>query len=151
MTFARTVLAAVASLVAFSSAASAAPTIAGGFYQEQMLKTCNNTTSCELMFTAVPAGKTLIVSDVACVITTANTASISALSLSARQANNTLVSRSSYPQPVLVANLNGTKRYQAQTPVTFITLAGEKPRVFASVSQASAEFVAMCNVSGELK
>lgn len=143
-------LGAAVGLVTLAGAAAAAPTIAGNFYQEQILGNCSNKSSCELMFTAVPAGKSLVVTDSGCVVTMTSTASIAGLSLSGRTAANQLISRTVYPLPVLVSNFGGSKRYQAQNSVRHIMLAGEKPRMFVGASAAAAEFVTICSISGIL-
>jgi hypothetical protein len=151
MRLATTVLAASAAFVALASVASAAPVVAGGVYQEQITKNCANSGNCEIMFTAVPAAKTLIVTDVACVAVVTNTASLAATSLSGRKADNTMVQRTSYPEAKLTSSGNGAKRYQIQDTVRQVLLAGEKPRMFISMYSAPADFTSICTISGELK
>lgn len=151
MTRSTTAALAAAFVLAAAGTAAAAPTIAGAYYQEQTLKLCNGTGSCELMFTAVPAGKSLILTDVACVATMTSSSTLSALSVSSRNAANALVGRTSYPTASALSVVGGIRRYQAQAGLTHIVAAQEKPRVYVEASPAPASFVAQCSISGLLQ
>jgi len=149
----RSTIAALAATLTLAAAgtAAAAPTIAGAYYQEQTLKLCSGAGSCELLFTAVPAGKALILTDVACVATMTSSSTLSALSVSSRNAANVLVGRTSYPTATTLSVIGGIRRYQAQAGLTHIVAAQEKPRVYLEANPAPASFVAQCSISGLLQ
>lgn len=153
MTFAR-----IASAAAFAfagmlsaSAAIAAPTIVGDVYQEQILKNCSNASFCEVMFTAVPAGKSLVVTDVACVTTVSPANWLIATSLAGRKADNSLVQRNAYPFPSQVSTTASLKRYQLDAEVKTILLSGEKARMYIEANGVVPQFVSICNIVGQLK
>jgi hypothetical protein len=151
--FADAALAAAAfgALLSATAAASAAPTIAGSYYAEKVSKVCTGVSFCELTFTAVPAGKSLIVTDIGCVATLPSTQALAAISAQGRKADNSPVPLNAYIQTVLFSNLDGTKRYQAQTEVTHILTATQKPTITASKSAAAGEFIVACTIAGVLQ
>ncbi|BBE73422.1 hypothetical protein [Oharaeibacter diazotrophicus] len=151
MTRSTTAALAATVLLAAAGSAAAAPTIAGAYYQEQTLKLCSGVSACELMFTAVPAGKSLILTDVACVATMTSSSTLSALSVSSRTAANVLVARTSYPTATTLSVVGGIRRYQAQAELTHIVAAQERPRVYVEANPAPASFVAQCSISGLLQ
>ncbi len=146
------VAAALSTMAAASlTSASAAPTIAGGIYMDQSVKSCSSASSaCEVEFAAVPAGKTLVITDAGCAVNTASGIALVSSTLRGRTAGGATVNRNAYFQP-LQTSPSGDRRYQMQLNTHLILLAGEKPNIFLSASAASAGFAANCTVAGELK
>ncbi|BBE72376.1 hypothetical protein [Oharaeibacter diazotrophicus] len=142
---------AAAALVASATAATAAPTIAGAYWSERVLKVCDNTSFCELNFTAVPAGKTLIATDAGCVVTMPTNQAISAISVSGRKADNTSIGLTNYVQISSFSSDASSRRYQGQTKMTHLVLATQRATVTASKSAAVGEFIVSCTLTGTLQ
>lgn len=153
MTFTRIASAAAVAFAAIvsASAASAAPTIVGNFFQEQVNVGCPNAASCEVLFSEVPAGKTLNVTSIGCVAVFNNNATVVATSLNGRKAStNALVQRTVYPKAEQISNINNFRRYQVQAGVDHLLVAGEKARMFFGLSTTVATNSVICTISGKL-
>lgn len=142
---------AAAALVASATAAAAAPTIAGPFWSERVLKVCSNLSFCELSFTPVPAGKSLMVTDAGCVVTMPSNQAISAISVSGRKSDNTSVGLTNYVQVVSFSSDASTRRYQGQTQMAQLLTTTQRATVTASKSTATGEFIVSCTLTGTLQ
>jgi len=142
---------AAAALVASATAASAAPTIAGAFWSERVLKVCSNFSFCELGFTPVPAGKSLMITDAGCVVTMPSNQAIAAISVSGRKSDNTSVGLTNYVQVVSFSSDASTRRYQGQTQVAQLLTTTQRATVTASKSTATGEFIVNCTLTGTLQ
>lgn len=143
--------AAALAAVAAAAPASAAPVVAGNVYMDRTFAICSNSTNCEVVFTAVPAGKTLIVTDAGCVATTNNNVAVVSSVLRGRDSGGNLVNRNAYFTPVLTMASNGNRRYQMQMSTTMIMKAGDKPQVFLGPLSAPTAFFADCTIAGTLQ
>jgi len=141
---------AAAALVASATAAAAAPTIAGPYWSERVLKVCSNLSFCELGFTPVPAGKSLLVTDAGCVVTMASNQAIAAMSVSGRKSDNTSVGLTNFVQVAYFSADASSRRYQGQTEMAQLLTATQRATVTASKSAATGEFIVSCTLTGTL-
>jgi len=142
---------AAAALVASATAAAATPVTAGNYWSEKLSKVCDNSSYCEVSFTPVPAGKTLIVTDAGCVVTMPTSQSIAAISVSGRKADNTPIGLVSYVQTVSFSSDSTSRRYQGQTQMKHLVLATQRANVTVSKYGSAGEFIVGCTLTGTLQ
>ena len=147
--FARAALLSLA-WIAVARGANAAPTISQGFYQEGSLVTCaSNANSCSLPYTAIPAGKTLIVQHISCTMQIGGNqtpASISVRSL----ANGIQKNLNFLTATQVGATVNGVRTFHLNDPAQLVILAGEQPQVFTQIATPTSPYTVRCFVSGQL-
>ena len=127
-----------------SAAAFGAPSIISGTYQEALFIACQNKESCTVSFTAVPAGKTLTVSQVSCTVFLEPTSlKIESLSFGV---GNALRSLTPTQMPATTV-----KRFQSNDQVLAAFKAGNIPRAFVVIDVPSPSFVSFgCSIAGHL-
>lgn len=137
---------AVATLAAASSGAVAAPQIQNGFYQESISTSCAGSTVCVGSFTAVPAGKTLVVRQIECRGIVPGNAQVYGTALHSFGAG---ISGKSYLTGKVEKAINpaGAFAYTySQEAVNMFS--GTTPRVTMYATVAPATFNLQCTISG---
>jgi len=132
------------------TAAQAAATISQGFYQESSLKNCANASFCTITFSAIPAGKTVIVQNVGCIMQINTTNPLLSLTLSSKL-GNVSTQRTNYLLPTLMGTVGGTRNFNSNNTVLDIMNAGEIPQIQISLSGAASVFIGNCSISGQIK
>jgi hypothetical protein len=124
----------------------AAAIIGGGYYEEQIAKGCGNVAACSIAFSAIPAGKTLIVENVSCLIIATSGASpaIISLKLWGTGATNTFLNFPEFFQQ------GDKKQWSFTMPLTKVYKAGTVPRATVELAFA-APLSFNCTISGPLK
>jgi hypothetical protein len=130
---------------AFALPATAAPQISQGTYIDTVSRTCTPTgTICPAVFGAVPAGKTMIIHNIACKIAIPSTASIRYTVIGG---NN----RSTFIEAGTHIIVGSTKEYVFETDTYHPLLAGQSP-IFFVFSQAPTPNISItCTIAGELR
>jgi hypothetical protein len=145
------IAAAVAAPAAFApAAANAAATISQGFYQDQTIKLCSNASFCQIQFSAIPAGKTLIVRNIGCTFNASGTAPLLTLVMRSRL-NGALTSRSNYMVQTYMGTSGGVRKWNSNNTALDIVLSGEVPEIAIGLGASASEFSGNCTISGELK
>ncbi len=137
-------LAAIALGIALAPPASAVPLIAAGIYIETKSVSCPTTSTCHALFTAVPAGKTLIVRSATCGIFVLTT---SARIYSYYLSGNGRTTFLEITPPVVLSNTN---RYSLNSEVLVPLVAGQSPVIRFSLTSSAGVSMA-CTIAGELK
>jgi hypothetical protein len=138
-------LSAVMSLAAQVSQAT--PTIIQGNYEETIAQSCPNAPSCSVVFSAVPAGKALVVSDVSCQITAGGSGVITVLSLN-RQGSLVNQAFLNVSAPVIVST--NFRRFFSNTEISKLYAGGAIPKVSVSFSAVQAAGNMACHIAGAL-
>jgi hypothetical protein len=131
-------------------AADAAPRIAGNVLQDRADAVCFGKHYCAPHFSPVPAGKSLIVTDVACSITLTNAANFIPLRVTLFDSQDG--SRISYPIPHFMGVNLSLKIYQIQDKVRHILPTGATPvlGVELPLHTYSPYFYVNCSLTGDL-
>lgn len=135
--------------LAAAGAASADPLVAGGTYQEYTLKECSGV-SCQLDFSTVPLGKTLIITDINCTFATNAGAKPYGYSLVSRKPTTSGIRRSQLPL-VIQAALPSSTYFTGQAEVRHIVVGGDKPTIGGLVYGVTGTYTPNCTISGELR
>jgi hypothetical protein len=138
---------AVASTILAASPASSAP------YQQYRIGACGTASTCNLVFTTVPAGKTAQIENVSCYGRTAYGPELKKLQLQVLSSSGAvLVSVALPPAPYILGSSNPST---AQTlsvlnqPVTLYATGGQKFRVSAELTKG--RFAELnCHISGKI-
>jgi hypothetical protein len=130
--------------IVVSAPAFSAPSIISGTYQEVVNIACDNKETCTVSFTAVPAGKTLTVSQVSCsVFLEPSSLQIESLSFGTGGAFRTLT-----PTQMPATTV---KRFQSNDQMLAAFKAGTIPHAFVVIDVPSPSFVAFgCAIAGHL-
>jgi len=130
-----------------ASVSQAAPIISQGYYEEFLSRNCFNASSCNVPFSAVPAGKTLIITNVSCQLLTSgtNTAVFGASLTKVGGGGPTFLGTS-----VLVTSTT-FRKFLSNTQVTKIYLAGQSPSVSVSFTTSISTIGMNCFISGSLR
>jgi hypothetical protein len=139
------ILSVVAGLAAPVSQAT--PTIIQGNYEETISQGCPNAASCSVVFSAVPAGKALVVSDVSCQITAGGSGVITLLSLN-RQGSLANQAYLNVGAPVTVTT--NFRRFFSNTEISKLYAGGAIPKVSVSFSAVQAAGNLACHIAGVL-
>ena len=135
---------ALALAAVLAGSAGAAPIITLGNYIEDGVQTCTNVTSCRLTFTALPAGKSLIVHNVSCRVSfTVGTARLNSFYLAGQGKESYLVIGST-------STTGSNALYQVNNAVFAPYAPGAPPFIYVSIDRAS--IISLnCTIAGELK
>jgi hypothetical protein len=138
---------AVASTIFAASPASAAP------YQQYRIGACGTASTCNLVFTTVPAGKTAQLSNVSCYSRTAYGPELKKLQLQVLSSSGAvLISVALTPAPYILgsSNLPTAQSISAvNQPVTLYATGGQKFRVSAELTRG--KFTELnCHISGKI-
>ncbi|BBE73424.1 hypothetical protein [Oharaeibacter diazotrophicus] len=154
MTIARSAFAAALATLAFGAAvphASAAATIVGSDYNDRVLANCYGKAECAASFSAVPAGKTLVVTDASCRGSMPNDQKLVYLQLNSLKANGSY----NYIDSVIAFGnqiTNGLDNtYQAHQEMRFVVYAGEKPVASTLKDKSAGNNYMVCSIVGVLK
>ena len=131
------------SVVAFASPAAAAPQIVEGTWMETKSTSCNNTSSCTAVFTAVQAGKTLVVQNLACKLGTQQTALVRSLYLF----NGV---QTAFVNAGAPTTFNGLREFAVNTEVLFVVKAAAIPRVLFFSTGIGTQSI-NCTLTGTLR
>jgi hypothetical protein len=132
------------SIAAFAGPSGAVSLNTQGFYTESMSNTsCFNATFCGVLFSPVPAGKSLIVQMVACRFQMASARLISTLSLVQGGRHTALV-------PGFSNVISSQKIFNINNPVVVPYVAGQRPEVRLFID-ASSSMQLSCTLAGLLK
>jgi len=154
MTIARTAFAAALATLALGAAvphASAAPTIVGSDYAERGQGSCPNSAECTITFSAIPAGKALVVTDVSCRGRMPYDQKLVYLELLSQKANgsyNFLTSTIEFGEQIINGLYN---TYQGHQQMRFVVYAGEKPVASNLKNKFTGENYYSCTIVGVLK
>lgn len=154
MTFARTAFAAALATLALGAAvphASAAPIVVGSDYAEKTQASCFGKDQCTATFSAIPAGKTLVVTDVSCsgqMPYDQKLVLLQLLSLKTNGTYNFLNSVVEFGEQVTNGLYN---TYQAHQQMRYVVYSGEKPVVANLKNKATGENYYSCSIVGVLK
>ena len=137
----------VAALGFLASVAQAVPIISQGYYEEFLSRNCFNASSCSVPFSAVPAGKTLIVTNVSCQLLTSGTnTAVHAASLTKVGGGGP-----TFLETSVFVTATTFRRFLSNTQVTKIYRAGESPSVSVSFTTTISTISMNCHISGILK
>jgi hypothetical protein len=134
--------------LAFAPLASSAPLISQGAYVETkqtVANACLAKTFCQISFTAIPAGKTLIVRDVSCSLTTGGSPPPVVLVVALAAS-----SRFIHLLPIFLGTVSGRNYYAVNTSVFVPFTPGQIPSLSFQASPAS-QMAMLCTIAGELK
>jgi len=145
----KTVLAA-ALAAATAAPAAAAPTIVGVEYLERVYGGCYNASMCVVKGTAIPAGKTLFVTDVSCVVKITSDQTLLTLDLASRKADESYTGLSAALQPQYMG-VSTVRYYQVHQQMRFVVFPTEKPVIDVIKSKAPGDNFADCTIVGVLK
>jgi hypothetical protein len=126
--------------------AQATPTIIQGHYEEGVTLVCPNAQACSIVFTAIPAGKALIVSNVSCSITAGNTSAILTLLLT-RQGS---AANQAYLNLGTAVTFSSIRRFVSNTDIEKIYAGGAIPKISASLNAVQASVNMACYIAGVL-
>jgi hypothetical protein len=133
-----------------SGRANATPTISQGHYQEGSLVTCgSNVTSCALPYTAIPAGKTLIVQHISCTIQIGGNQSVANISVRSL-ANNTQHNLNFLTVTQIGTTVNNVRTFHMNDTVQLVIPGGEVPQVFTEIATPTSPYAVRCYISGQL-
>jgi hypothetical protein len=132
------------------NSAKAAATISQGYYQESALKSCPNAATCTVLFSAIPALKTVIVQHVGCIMQIGGTLPLLSMTLSSKL-GGVSTQRSNYLTPTLMGTASNVRNYNVNNDVLDIMNAGEIPQISFNLSATGTTFVANCSISGQIK
>lgn len=134
------------------AAVADSPTVVGNVLQQRVMAECPDRSYCEVLLAAVPPGKSLIITDVACEVIFSNLASVTPrmVYLNGVRPNGLIVTRESNPELRFVAVTNTTKIYAMQEKVRHILLTGEAPRLMIGLSSPVRLFRLSCTMTGDL-
>jgi len=135
--------------------AHAAP-VSNGFYAEgNEANPCGSLKSCSATFAAIPAAKTVIITNVTCFMRTSDAPNIPLVSLYTKPATY-----GTKPTDALVPTFLGNftsdthtyREYSLNNAVTHIVLAGRVPEIGATTFNAAGKFVHLvCSISGLIR
>ena len=130
--------------------AQSTPVISKGFYAEDNFASCT-IAYCEIVFTAVPAAKTVIITNVTCLIRT-----IGAPNIPVAQLYNSQNQQLDVLVPVFLGNYASggqtLREYAVNHVVTQIVLTGRTPRVAAQTFNSVGTLSFMqCSISGLIR
>ncbi|BBE73427.1 hypothetical protein [Oharaeibacter diazotrophicus] len=126
-----------------------AATIAAGYYMEQRVNSCAQRDLCFLNFSAVPAGKTLILTDVSCTASVGSGSVLVATQV-ARSGDGDHSGRRPIP-PVFTYQNGQDRNYQLQTKTMLIVQAGQVPWIATNYSAKANSLIVDCTIAGVLK
>ena len=124
----------------------ATPTIIQGHYEETVGQSCPNSQACSVVFTAMPAGKTLVVSNVSCTITAGNSATILALALT-RQGSSL---NQAFLNLGTAVTFSSFRRFVSNTEISKLYVGGALPKVSVSFNAVQASSSMSCYLAGVL-
>jgi hypothetical protein len=137
--------------------ALSAPLILATDYQDSISLSCAGAQECELLFTAIPAAKRLVVLSVGCSLTS-NTSSVgggsaipTSMYMSSKSSTGVQSQYLAYLSPDWSNQINAIRTIQAQEEVYLVIPPGSKPQIKASFSNPISPFSLNCTISGELK
>jgi len=154
VTIARTTFAAALATLALGIAvphASAAPIVVGTDYAERSMGSCPNKAECTVTFSAVPAGKSLVVTDVSCrgqIPVNKKLVSLQMTSAKPDGYYNYIDNVIEFNTPVPNGLYNA---YQGHQQMRFVIFAGEKPIVTNLRADFVGENFLVCSIVGILK
>ncbi|BBE73425.1 hypothetical protein [Oharaeibacter diazotrophicus] len=154
MTIARATFAAALATLALGAAvphASATPIVVGSDYAERLQGSCYGKDQCAINFSAIPAGKTLVVTDVSCSGQMPYDQNLVLLQLLSLKTNGTYAFLNSIIEfgPQVVNGLYNT--FQAHQQMRYVVYAGEKPVVANLKNKFVGENYYSCSIVGVLK
>jgi hypothetical protein len=128
--------------------ASSAPVVTGSNYEERLYKTCSSVSFCLASFSQIPAGKTVVVTNVGCFA--AVTKSVQSSLLGVSSTANTYSARHQYFPMQLMSrsSSNSLMYYSAQAPIR-AAMASGFPYVAVSLIAAGTHTLD-CTISGEI-
>jgi hypothetical protein len=130
-----------------TSPSQAASVLSQGHFEEFVASSgCAGSPSCAVSFTAIPAGKTLILSNVSCSITASQTASILALTLT-RQGSASILA---FLNVGTLLSTGSFRRFVSNTEISKIYVGGQIPRVAVSFTASQAISNTQCYLTGQI-
>ena len=126
--------------------AAAAPVINGQYYEENASVGCGVSNGCTLPFTAVPAGKRLLITRISCAITEANDRIVS-VALGRRSGSG--VQRDQYLNVTLISGVAGLRRFVVSQETSLLLGAGVQPGI-ELVTDLSGASSFTCQIIGQL-
>jgi hypothetical protein len=130
-----------------SPASQAASVLSQGHFEEFVASSgCSGSQSCAATFTAIPAGKTLILSNVSCSITASQTAAILALTLT-RQGSASI---QAFLNVSTLLSAGSFRRFVSNTEIPKIYVGGQIPRVAVSFTASQAISSMQCYLTGQI-
>ena len=108
---------------------------------------CPNVNSCDIHYTAIPAGKTFIMQHTSCTMQVGGNQPIA--NLSVRSQTQSAINFLTVAQVGATTNA-GVRTFHMNDTVQVIVLAGQVPQVHAEVASPNALFVVRCFISGQL-
>jgi hypothetical protein len=144
---------AAAAVLAVATPGHAASLTMGTYFQETLGSDCSfgAKTVCETKFAAVPAGKTLLVSDASCMIRVLSTNTLNNLYLRGLASGGAIIPRFTFLPPAYDSLLGSQKEYLAQATISHGFLAGQRPQMVAEVAKGTQLFTMLCTIAGTLQ
>ena len=130
--------------LATTGPAGAAPIIVGSVYSEYNTKSCGGTTTCSMAFSAIPAGKSVVIRNLTCSVrhgTSATTPILFPFTGNGRIA---------WPKLGLAVTSGGTRVYTVNEEMFALFTAGQSPAIGFSVNTATTIFL-YCTISGDIR
>jgi len=128
--------------------AQAAAVSVDGFYNQTVSKSCPTTDVCQTPFSAVPAGKTLIVTNVSCTIQAGGTALLTDFYMVLKEDDT--FDYKTYLLPVYLGASGGNRQLRSNNPAVHIAKARQKLTVLTRYDGAITSTLT-CSIAGELK
>ena len=145
----RFVLAACAALF-LCSGAHAAPTISGNYYDEGTFATCNTTSICKALFSPIPAGRKVLITQISCDIQAAgNDAEIRGVSLGIQAGSQFVRSKVILPNLIYTAAGNAQRTYVVSQPIQLL-VAVNRPAVSTFFSTNADAINLFCQITGTI-
>jgi hypothetical protein len=153
-----------AALTALSPSAASAtifPSVTiGGIYQQMTSTTsiappteanCENVNVCYIVFSRVPNGKQLIVTNVSCFLAVAGAVGIISAALQPQLPNNSLVFRYQWLQPSKTHDdIEGRTVFAINNTTVAPMASGQRPLVVVQTSAPSVQILGTCTVAGQI-
>ena len=142
--------AALAAVLAFTSLAETAPIINGTVYEETNDQDCSSTDHCNLTFTLVPAGRTLTVNSVSCLVLKSTSQFVFSLSVGQLVGPPPVVKRPRFLTPVQLGIGSALETYQSNDEVELVLKANTRPAVSVNAFGHTGSISLQCTIIGKL-
>lgn len=130
--------------LAATGPAGAAPAIVGAFYSENNSKSCGGVASCTMSFSAIPAGRSVVVRNLTCSVRHGAAATTSILFPFTGNGRN------AWPKLGLAVTSGGTRVYTVNEEMFALFTAGQSPAIGLSVNTATTISL-FCTISGDIR
>ena len=131
--------------IPFSSISRAVAISGQGYFEEYLSTNCLNSVVCNVTFSAVPTGKTFVVSNVSCIYTAGVTAVPQIATLTKAGGGGAIT----FLTPTLLLTTSGFRRYVTNEAVTKIYLPGHAPQANITFSALQNSITIACSITGK--